>query len=425
MHESAVMPNATITFDSPGELAEAVADCRANGLPIIDYGVAHQGLGNPPPSRHVTLVDRHSLFEHYERDLSVRVSAGMTVGELRDRLRPSNQFIPLDADDDMTLREAITHNVYGPLRVGYGGVRELLLGMGFVDGNGRNVRVGGRTVKNVAGYDLTRLMVGSLGELGFIYEVVLRTYVIPETTLVVELEHTDPVGLDAVLWEWLISDAAVDQMDLVMRGRVAKLRVAFCGSVTETTSRLRSLKIFVNRTRGMTIEKAQSFSLDQGTAQRADRRAWRRAAKAVVKLIVPPASTGKICDGLAQWAGDRKLDPMAIQALPVHGCVWAGGVGGVDTVVELQQWIEQMTKREKGAWAWHARPPEDPAPKPGHASLGSFDRRAGDDVASTTVVPAFGPVQPDWSILGQIKLALDPHGVMNPNRFIPVKKVSG
>ena len=292
---------------------------------ITDW--AHDGLGHPPPVQRRHLAQSSLIFEHEPQDMAVRVSAAMSLGELDERLRLTGQFFPLDSDLDLSLREVITHNLYGPLRLGYGGVRELLLGLSVIDGQGRNIRVGGKTVKNVAGYDLSRLLVGSLGELGFIYEVVLRTYVIPENVLAVEMQVMNLPRLDELMTHWLVGDARADQMGLIIRDGKAKLCIGFMGSLYEGTARLKYLEAFVDQAGdgGIKIETVRACSLGLDAAKRAQRRAWRRKARALVKMIVPPASTGKVCKRLLQ-AVDPILDErVVVEAYPVYGSLYVGG----------------------------------------------------------------------------------------------------
>ena len=111
-------PEPPAITNSPAALAALVTNCRDNRLPLVDYGIAHAGLGNPPPAKCVRLVQRADVFDHYISDLTVRAAAGITLGDLQKALRPTGQFVPIDADDDQTLGEIINHNVYNALRAG-------------------------------------------------------------------------------------------------------------------------------------------------------------------------------------------------------------------------------------------------------------------------------------------------------------------
>ena len=197
-------PTEFVRCAAPPDIVAVLGNAIASHRPLIDYGLAHAALGHAPPAppaEHTRFAQEadpanRGILEHYVRDLTVRAAAGITIGDLQEALAATNQFAPIDADDDITLGEAIHHNMWGPLRVGYGSIRDLLLGLGYIDGEGRDIRVGGRTVKNVAGYDVTRFMVGSLGELGVVHEATLRTYAIPESVLEVEMTVKDPAIFD-------------------------------------------------------------------------------------------------------------------------------------------------------------------------------------------------------------------------------------
>src|SRR5688572_9398900 len=96
------------------EYAAAVRRCAELGQKIADYGVAHAGLGHAPPADAVRIEPPTEGFEHWQSDMSARVPGGMTIGELQRRLGEANQWLPIDADDDMTVAEVIAHNVSGP-----------------------------------------------------------------------------------------------------------------------------------------------------------------------------------------------------------------------------------------------------------------------------------------------------------------------
>ena len=130
------------------------------------------------------------IIDHAIGDLTVTVEAGMTVAELQQALSPSNQFLPLDPcySESATIGGIIATMDAGSWRQGYGGVRDLLLGLTFVRADGVIAKAGGRVVKNVAGYDLMKLFCGSFGTLGIITQVTIRLYPIPEssTTLIMQ-----------------------------------------------------------------------------------------------------------------------------------------------------------------------------------------------------------------------------------------------
>src|SRR6266436_1777604 len=101
-----------------------------------------------------------------ERDMTATFAADVTLRAAQSHLLAINQWLPIDGNPHATLGALVDVNSTGPLRLGYGAWRDLLLGVQFTNGRGELITAGGRTVKNVAGYDLTKFMVGSRGVFG-------------------------------------------------------------------------------------------------------------------------------------------------------------------------------------------------------------------------------------------------------------------
>jgi FAD/FMN-containing dehydrogenase len=114
---------------------------------------------------------------------TVTVEAGMSLAELQEALKANRQWMPIRPflGNDTTVGSVVALGAHGPERLRYGAPRDLLLGLRFITGTGRLVSTGGKVVKNVAGYDLGRLLVGSAGTLGFLTELTLRVSSIPES----------------------------------------------------------------------------------------------------------------------------------------------------------------------------------------------------------------------------------------------------
>ncbi len=117
-----------------------------------------------------------SIIEYSPEDMVITVGAGMRLCDLQHELLKFNQFLPVDpvGDVDETLGGIVATNAWGPSRALYGTLRDHVIGTRTVLANGDVVRTGGRVVKNVAGYDLTKLLVGSFGSLGVMIEITLR-----------------------------------------------------------------------------------------------------------------------------------------------------------------------------------------------------------------------------------------------------------
>lgn len=133
--------------------------------------------GNPVAARgRLSLAHDSGIVAYTPGDLTITVRAGSTIGEIGDTLRPHDQWLALDpaGGPDGSIGATVATCSYGPAAALFGTPRDQVLGMTIVTGNGDIIKPGGRVVKNVAGFDLTRLMIGAWGTLGVITEVTLR-----------------------------------------------------------------------------------------------------------------------------------------------------------------------------------------------------------------------------------------------------------
>ncbi len=120
------------------------------------------------------------LIDYPARDMTITVGAAMTVGRLRDLLKQEKQQLPVDApSDNLTLQEMVAFDISGPRQFGYGTLRDYVIGIEASDGSGRVFHAGGRVVKNVAGYDLCRLLIGAQGKLGTLRHVTFKLKPLP------------------------------------------------------------------------------------------------------------------------------------------------------------------------------------------------------------------------------------------------------
>ncbi len=173
---------------APADLAETqavVRDAAARGAALAFLGGGTElGLGNP--AERVDAVVRterlERIVEYAPSDMTITVEAGITLGALQRTLAPERQRLALDPPlpELATVGGLIATNGYGPRRARYGTLRDAIVGISFVRADGRHVRGGGKVVKNVAGFDLPKLLVGSLGTLGLIATATLRLHPLPE-----------------------------------------------------------------------------------------------------------------------------------------------------------------------------------------------------------------------------------------------------
>jgi len=181
----AVVPPAVARPCSSAEVVEIVRFAKTEKLAVIPCGHRTKLAIGMPPSRYDIALDMTALNQiaYYDpADLTLSVDAGMNLAHLAETLAQQKQFLPLAVPffDDCTIGGTIASNIGSSLRPGYGSARDFLLGAEFVNGAATFTKSGGRVVKNVTGYDLHKLLIGSLGTLGAITRLNFRTFPLPE-----------------------------------------------------------------------------------------------------------------------------------------------------------------------------------------------------------------------------------------------------
>jgi glycolate oxidase FAD binding subunit len=174
------------------EASEVMRVAAEHGLAVVPRGAGtHLGHG-VPPRRCDLVVDTRRLdrvIEHAAGDLVVKVEAGLPMGRLAEVLRTEGQRLALDAPrPEATVGGTLATATAGPLRLRYGTPRDLLIGVTMVRADGVVAKAGGKVVKNVAGYDLGKLLTGSHGTLGLIVEAAFRLHPVPEASAYVTVE---------------------------------------------------------------------------------------------------------------------------------------------------------------------------------------------------------------------------------------------
>ena len=167
------------------ELTEIVHSAAATDQGLYPVGGRTAlDLGMPPLKPGIAVDTRQlsTVIDYPARDLTVTVQAGITIADLQRTLAAEGQHLPVDVPDPdrATLGGALASNQSGPRRLGYGTLRDYVLGIRFITDSGDEVKAGGQVVKNVAGYDLMKLQIGALGTLGILTQVTLKVTPKPE-----------------------------------------------------------------------------------------------------------------------------------------------------------------------------------------------------------------------------------------------------
>lgn len=178
------MPSVAAKPGSREEVSEIVKLCAAEGLALVPCGARSKLRMGGSPERYDVAVDMARLdriVAYDPSDLTLSIEPGIPLQRVAGVLAGHKQFLPLEVPflGRATAGGTIASGVHSPLRQAYGTARDFLLGLEFVTGEGAQVKSGGRVVKNVAGYDLHKLMIGALGTLGIITKINFRTFPAP------------------------------------------------------------------------------------------------------------------------------------------------------------------------------------------------------------------------------------------------------
>lgn len=181
-HECA-LPDAVLFASSTEDIVQAVKICAKHNMPVIPYGAGTSLEGQVIPVHGGLTVDMsqmNRILTVNTSDMDVRVEAGITRKALNLHLRDQGLFFPVDPGANCTLGGMVATRASGTNSVKYGTMREQLLTLKVITANGEIIETGTRARKSAAGYDLTHLFCGSEGTLGIVAEVGLKVYGIPE-----------------------------------------------------------------------------------------------------------------------------------------------------------------------------------------------------------------------------------------------------
>jgi glycolate oxidase FAD binding subunit len=250
-----------------------------------------RGGGSKPglarPVANAVAVDLHGLsgiLEYVPDEFVVTAQAGTPVSQIADELARHGQYLPFDpllAGRGATLGGTVAANTCGSGSYRWGGVRDFLLGVRFVDGRGQLVRSGGKVIKSTAGFDLARFLVGSLGRYGILVELSFKVFPRPRSFLTLEFTYSSLAELQRALFRLAVEPWDIDALDIEPVGKTKfRLLVRLGGWEADLPDRAARLEEFL---------QAAGETLPQQTLL-GDREAsyWREVNQLA---WVPPAAT--------------------------------------------------------------------------------------------------------------------------------------
>jgi glycolate dehydrogenase FAD-binding subunit len=376
-----VVPALVATPADEEGVAAVCALAHRDRLALVVRGAGtKQAWGRPPRRCDVVLETRRlsGVVEHAPGDLVCTVRAGTPLGELRAALAAApghRQRLPLDPPQPQTatIGGVVATGAAGPLRVRYGTARDLLIGARFVLGDGTVGHSGGKVVKNVAGYDVARVLVGSLGTLAVITQVTVRLHPTPPATRTLLLERASPARLAAAVDALRTAPVVLGAADLLWPDACARLRVeGTAESVGEQAQTVAAL------TGARPLGEEEAAALDATLAPRP----WAEEG-AVAGLAVPRSRVA----ALLELASDFTVEMVVRGPL---GVAEARVPARPEVVTGLRAAVERLG---------------------GHLTL----RRAGSELAAIAWPAETGP---EVALMRALKRSLDPGGVLAPGRFL-------
>jgi len=381
----------------PATVAELGDFVRQTRTPIYPFGGRTQiGVGSTP-SIMGTAVDLRGLDQVVDfpaRDMTITVQAGIALGRLQQLLTPENLRLPIDVPQraTATLGGTLAVNVSGQRRFGYGTLRDYVIGISAVNDEGNEFKAGGRVVKNVAGYDVCKLLVGSFGTLGIISQVTLKLRPCAEEQAFVCIPCRGE-KLAALLDQLLASRTRPVILDLCNRAGCAAFApveadfVAIVGYEGNGDAVKWQMQQLVKElAANFTIEArvgSTSQPLDDALTE------WSSAASArmTLKASLRPSGVADFMTRAETWGGQPKL-----RAHAGNGVAF----GHYDDVtVAAARDLVAKWRELAAAVVVQKCPPE---------------WKSGIDV--------WGSPPVDISVMREVKRRFDPRGIFNPGRFV-------
>jgi glycolate oxidase FAD binding subunit len=238
------------------------------------------------------------VLEYEPSEFTFTALAGTRLSEVNTLLDDHGQYLPFDpplAEHGATLGGTIAAGLSGPGRYRYGGARDFLIGVRFVDGEGRLVRGGGKVVKNAAGFDLPKLMVGSLGGLGLLVEMSFKVFPKPEAFATVRLDCAALADARQAVARLYSSQLDLDALDFTPATESAPTALyARLGGLRQAMqARLDRLRGLLSG--GEAIEGADEAALWRGAREFE----WAPAGWSLIKVPLTPGRIPAVEDGLA------------------------------------------------------------------------------------------------------------------------------
>ena len=413
---------------SAEEVGEIVSFAAAEKLAVVACGSRSKLELGMPPQRYdlaLDLTDLRAIVHYDPGDLTLSVDAGLPLNELAKALAAKNQFLPLAVPccATSTVGGAIASGIDSTLRQQYGTPRDFLLGAEFVDGTGKQCKSGGRVVKNVTGYDLHKLLIGSLGTLGVITRLNFRTFPLPdlrEAHLAAFPTVEAALNFHASLLKFGLPFSNLELFDSDFSALLAGFLNKPGGSVPESfvgpgwqvfasfegnaevmeriQRELRQRSTQAQAARSETLDAQRSRQLHEALREAFD---WLRLAApsvALLRIVLPRIASGDVEELLNVSQQLPLRSAFVLRACGVAYLTLLSNAEDRPTKAALERGVSELFSRveaKKGSATLV------------HAPLWLKDR-----------MNAWGAKRADFPLMQRVKQAFDPQNIFAPGRFV-------
>ncbi|GIN89989.1 glycolate oxidase [Siminovitchia terrae] len=394
---------------SEEEIVNLLSYANQSGQTVSIVGAGtKRGYGGLAESADIllSLKKYNGIVEHIQGDMTVTVKAGTCFGDLQEYLADYDQRLAIDpfSPQSSTIGGIIAANDSGPKRLGYGSARDSVIGLRVVYPDGTLIRTGGKVVKNVAGYDMNKLFIGSMGTLGVLSEVTLKLRPLPkyESLVLLSFPEDDSEQIrqfSIQLLDSMLEPVTLELLNPSLAGRLTgsynkTLAIAFEdveSSVLYQENVLRDMKPDTADFKVLSEEETRTFwkKLYENPINESS-----EELTASVKIGVVNMDVLHIIEETTQLESPRRLTIQAHGGLG-HGLCRAVIKGEerlvIDAMIQLRSKAE-----ESGGYATVTHLP--------------YKQRKQIDI--------WGEKPPSFFLMERIKKTVDPNGILNPQRFL-------
>lgn len=423
-HKAVNIPDVVVFPRSEDEVSKIVRSCNEHKVPIVPYGGATSIEGHTLSPNGGVCIDmtlmKHVKALHVE-DMDVVVEPGIGWMELNEYLAPYGLFFPLDPGPGATIGGMCATRCSGSLAVRYGTMRDNVINLKAVLADGEVVKTGSRARKSAAGYDLTRLMIGSEGTLGVITEVTLRLQKIPQHSIVAMCNFPTIKDAADVAIAAMLSGIQVSRVELLDEVQVKAVNLANGKDLPEFPTLMFEFIGTEAYTREQTLIVQKIVSEHSGSdfvfAEDAEtkKELWKIRKEALYAcLAMAPnfeAMTTDVCVPLSQLAGLISKSKEELNASPLLCMVIAhAGDGNFHTVILFDPAEEEQRKEAERLNNFMV-----------DAALSMEGTCTGEHGVGTGKVKYLEKElgAENLRTMKRIKGALDPNNIMNPGKLIP------